>query len=85
MIPSWAIAFASDHLEVLDSDMSQLLMECGNEVPSPITSTGKTMIVVFFSDYSENSCHIWGGILAKLSVQPQQEAVHHQSGHREEG
>ena len=43
-----------DYVEVLDSDFSQLLHECGNEVPSPITSNGNTMTVIFSSDYSEN-------------------------------
>ena len=32
----------------------KLLHECGNEVPSPITSNGNTMTVIFSSDYSEN-------------------------------
>ena len=43
-----------DYVEVLDSDGSQLMKECSNVVPSPITSTGNTMSVIFYSDYSEN-------------------------------
>ena len=43
-----------DYVEVLDSDESRLLKECNNEVPSPITSTGNTMWVIFHSDYSVN-------------------------------
>ena len=43
-----------DYVEVLDSDGSQLMKECSNVVPSPITSTGNTMSVIFYSDYSES-------------------------------
>ena len=43
-----------DYVEVLDSDGSQLMKECSNVVPSPIRSTGNTMSVIFYSDYSEN-------------------------------
>ena len=43
-----------DYVEVLDSDGSRLMKECNNVVPSPITSSGNTMSVIFFSDYSEN-------------------------------
>ena len=51
--PMWGHCFC-DYVEVLDSDESRLLKECNNEVPSPITSTGNTMWVIFHSDYSEN-------------------------------
>ena len=43
-----------DYVEVLDSDGSQLFKECNSEIPSPLTSTGNTMSIVFHSDYSVN-------------------------------
>jgi len=43
-----------DYVEVLDSDGSQLFKECNSEIPSPLTSTGNTMTIVFHSDYSVN-------------------------------
>ena len=39
-----------DYVEVLDSDGSQLFKECNSEIPSPLTSTGNTMTVRFYSD-----------------------------------
>ena len=42
-----------DYVQVLDSDGSELLKECNNVVPAPMTSTGNTMTVNFYSDYSE--------------------------------
>ena len=43
-----------DYVEVLDSDGSQLFKECNSEIPSPLTNTGNTMLIVFHSDYSVN-------------------------------
>ena len=51
--PEWGHC-PCDYVQVFDSDMSELLKECGNEPPSPITSTSNYMVVIFNSDYSEN-------------------------------
>ena len=39
-----------DYVKVLDTDGSQLLKHCGTHLPDPVTSTGKRITVIFYSD-----------------------------------
>ena len=41
-----------DYVQVLDTDGSELAKLCGNSLPTPLTSSGNKMTVVFHSDYS---------------------------------
>ena len=42
-----------DYVRVLDTDGSQIVKTCGNELPEQLTSFGNKMTVVFHSDHSE--------------------------------
>jgi len=41
-----------DYVEVLDSDGSQIMKECGHVIPDAVTSKSNTMTVKFHSDNS---------------------------------
>ena len=42
-----------DYVRVLDTDGSQILKACGNELPDQLTSSGNKMTIIFHSDHSE--------------------------------